>query len=128
MIGPAAGQPRLESVLLVDDDVLYLRMLERLLKEEYAVMAVTSAALALESVGDSKLAVVISDYDLGPGPDGVELLRRFHAARPEVRRVLISSYGLAHLVEGDGGVVQRFVHKSSGAAKLMACLRELVSK
>lgn len=128
MSKPALHRSRLVSLLLVDDDVLCLRALVRVLSNRYAVLAVTSAARALDHVEDQTVAVVISDYDLGVGPNGVELLQRFRVARPEVRRVLISSYCLAHLVEGANGAVEHFVHKSAGAAKLVACVHELVSK
>jgi DNA-binding NtrC family response regulator len=88
---PASPGP--ETVLVVDDDALVLASVRALLALEtpYHVVTCATPAAALEWLEAHDAGVVVSDY-LMPGLDGITLLGRARALRPEVPRVLLTGY------------------------------------
>jgi FixJ family two-component response regulator len=79
-------------VAVVDDDPGILRSLEDLLESaDYAVRTATSAAALLDSGCLAEIDCLISDLDM-PGMDGIALMRRIHAAHPQMPVILISGY------------------------------------
>jgi FixJ family two-component response regulator len=79
-------------VAVVDDDQSVLQSLEYLLESaDYGVRLFPSAAALLESGCLPRIDCLISDIDM-PGMDGFELAARIHAARPELRTILITGY------------------------------------
>ncbi len=113
------------GVLLVDDDVVFLRTLSRELGLSYRVVSASSAATALEKLQDQAVSILVSDYDLGSGDTGLDLLRHVQKERPRVRRVLMSSHRLEHLAQEPGSVVERFVFKGTTNQAILDCLVEL---
>ena len=92
MSQPAAppGQPR--SVLLVDDDALFLRTLQRAMQRRgIATQVASSAADALALAHDAKPDFAVIDLKLGPdsGLALIEPLRRLH---PRMRILLLTGY------------------------------------
>ncbi len=83
-------EPRRPKLLIVDDDEMLLRSLQRILKSRYDVQCESNpyrALVALED--DGPFAAIISDLTM-PGIDGIELLERAHAEAPETPRVLLT--------------------------------------
>ena len=79
-------------VAVVDDDRSILRSIEYLLESaDYAVRLFASGAELIDSGCVEEIDCMISDIDM-PGVDGFELLRRVHAARPEMPIMLITGY------------------------------------
>ena len=80
------------TVAVVDDDRRMLESLESLLGSAgHPVRLFTSAAALLESGSLGEIHCLISDIDM-PGMNGVELLRRVHAARPGLPTILITGF------------------------------------
>ena len=85
---PAPGPPG--TVLLVDDEPLLLRSLQRILESDgHRIVTAESAAEASSWLGDPDLAVVLLDLLLGP-THGFELLDRLAAERPEVQVIVMT--------------------------------------
>jgi CheY-like chemotaxis protein len=82
---------RSARVLVVDDEVLPRRAVARWLGGlGLEVVAVATAAEALELLAQEKFDVVVADWLLGPGERGDWLLSEVRSRYPEIRRVLFS--------------------------------------
>jgi two-component system, response regulator RegA len=78
--------------LLVDDDPLFLRTLQRsLLKRGLQSLLASSASQALEQVHRARLDFVLLDLRLG-AHSGLELIEPLRRAGPAMRIVLITGY------------------------------------
>jgi DNA-binding NtrC family response regulator len=102
------------TVLLVDDDALVRNAIARELGRACLVHQASSCAEALELLGAGhKFAAVITDYNLGEGPTGLELLEVAQRQWPKSLRVLTSAMVSRRLLDHEltKGTVQRFVAK-----------------
>jgi two-component system response regulator HydG len=87
-----SGQPR-AHVLVVDDEPGICRALSRYLAAEgHRVHSVSSGEEALTFVRSERLDVALVDLRL-PGMDGMTVLERMRAIRPEMEIVLITAFG-----------------------------------
>jgi CheY-like chemotaxis protein len=122
------------SVLLVDDDPLMHRMLAPRLRElpadlsvQHVATALTpEAALAELSRMPAGQLAVVSDFNLKAAMNGLQLLGRVRALRPDSLRVLVSGYSLEQL--GDvqaGGDAHAFLEKPLILDELMRALESL---
>ncbi len=109
-------------MLCVDDEPHNLDLLDRSLRRRYEVLteAMPEAALAAV-VANEDLAVVLADYRM-PSMDGVSMLARIAALRPDVRRVLVTGYADADpvLAAVASGEVHSVVHKPWRGPELVA--------
>jgi DNA-binding NtrC family response regulator len=81
------------SVLIVDDDAAMREMLASLLEEEgMASVQAADAAAALEALGERDCDAVVSDIRM-PGLDGLELVGKIRALRPETPVILMTGFG-----------------------------------
>ena len=78
-------------VLIVDDDRNTREGLQRALRRRYQVVTAESGERALELVGETPPAIVLSDVRM-PGMDGITLLRRLRAHIPDCIAILLGSY------------------------------------
>ncbi len=90
-----SGQLRTPKVLVVDDDPLNLRTIERVFRRRLDMRLVASGEAAL-AVLDEGFDVALVDYTM-PGMTGVELLREIERRSPGTARVLVTAH--AHLPE-----------------------------
>ena len=87
-----ASQPEL-AVFVVDDDEAMRDSLDFLLSSAgCAVRTFEAAERLLEALTDSNCGCVVSDVRM-PGVDGLELLRRIKAERPNLPVVIITGHG-----------------------------------
>ena len=87
------GAQRSGGVLLVDDEPLFLRALERILHgDRHALHRAGSAAEALAVLADAEIDLVLLDIRLG-ATSGVELLEQIKRARPDVEVVMMTGHG-----------------------------------
>ena len=95
---PARAQPSAAAggagvhILLVEDDASVRDATSMLLRVEgYRVMAVASLAEALRAVGQQAPALLVTDYHLGNGELGTEVIARARGeVRPDLRAVLLT--------------------------------------
>ena len=101
------------AILVVDDDALILRAIQRSLYPSFDITIAASAIEAIEILhGKQTFAVIVADLRM-PGGDGVELLQYTRARHPDTVRVLLS--GVAQMRDAiaavNEGQVFRFLTK-----------------
>lgn len=79
------------TVVIVDDEPLVVRALERLLRRSFHVISATTPQEALEAVDHHDVAVVLSDQRM-PAMGGAELLTLIRRHDPRVMGLLITAY------------------------------------
>jgi response regulator RpfG family c-di-GMP phosphodiesterase len=100
------------KILIVDDEPANLRLLERLFRREYQIVAATSGAEAFDMLEKHDAAVIISDQRM-PGMTGIEFLKRAAEMRPHTVRIILTGYtDVNALVEAiNSGIVYKYVSK-----------------
>ncbi|MBU4427602.1 MAG: response regulator [Desulfobacterales bacterium] len=84
---------RKQTILVVDDEAMILRVFERLLsKEGYTVLTASNGKEALELVRKKSLELVILDLKL-PDMSGIDILRRIKRPRENPEVIVITGYG-----------------------------------
>jgi DNA-binding NtrC family response regulator len=82
-------------VLVVDDEELYRRALERILRRVgYEVITARDAKEALALVTEKAPELVLSDIQM-PGINGLELVRQIKDAAPDLPCIVVTGYGSA---------------------------------
>jgi CheY-like chemotaxis protein len=116
---PSAG-----AVLIVEDEFDVREMAQQLFESlGYDVLLASTGAEALEILEhEDKIDVLFSDVVMPGGMSGVELARRVHAMRPEVRLVLASGYPMSAL-SGDLPHGATFISKPYRWTELLESLR-----
>ena len=80
-----------ESVLIVDDEVVFREVLSTVLRDEgYAVRTAADGEAALRLIGEERPGLIISDVMM-PQVSGVELLRRLRDAGEQIPVILMSA-------------------------------------
>ncbi len=79
-------------LLLVEDDPLVRETVAAMLEDEgYEVVEACDAAAALALVRDGlDVPLIVTDVDLGAGPNGAELADMLRRLRPELRIIFIT--------------------------------------
>jgi len=89
------------KVLFVEDDDFTLNMVSELLERRgVTVHAVKDARSALEAVPKFDPHVVVTDLDLGEGPDGSDLLHYVDERFPWIGKVILTSHASPALAIG----------------------------
>ena len=82
-----------KSILLVDDEELYLEALTKILiKEGYEVSAACNGKEALESVKKKQYDLVITDMIM-PDITGIDVLKKVKSICSETKVIIITGYG-----------------------------------
>jgi len=109
--------------LVADDDpdmqFLVPRLIRRL-RPNAIVHVAGSASEALMAIDDADAGdglVVISDYDMGPGPTGTELLAEIARRHPRARRILLTGRPIDAIAHA-GVEPHRILPKDSGLQAL----------
>jgi len=102
-----------DRVLLVEDDMIITLELHEFLQDSgFTVEAAYSGVGALASIGRNPPWALVTDLDLGRGPDGFEVARCARTARPGLPVVFISGTMAARFaregVSGSGFVAKPF--------------------
>jgi DNA-binding response OmpR family regulator len=94
-----------DRVLLVEDDIVVSLELHEFLQDSgFTVEAAYSGDGAMASIKREAPWALVTDLDLGRGPDGFEVARYARVARPGLPVVFISgSMGARHPLEGVAG-------------------------
>src|SRR5688572_14592525 len=80
-------------ILIVEDDEIFLRPLQRTLEVAgYDVIVTPSGEEALDALKGDDVDLVLTDKRL-PGMDGVDLVRRIRAEHPDLAVIVMTAYG-----------------------------------
>jgi DNA-binding NtrC family response regulator len=86
------------TILLVDDDDGFRTALGELLAEDGHVVRMYGSTAELPPFAELPVpGVLISDYQLGPGEDGLSFAQRFNSAHPGVPVILVTAHVSDHL-------------------------------
>lgn len=113
-------------ILLVDDDFLTTLALQKILEDSgFTVESVYCGATALAVIQRNPPWGLVTDVDLGPGPDGFDVARFARASRPGLRVVFISGHeGARHPSEGVAD--SEFIAKPCRGEQIVEALRRAV--
>ena len=92
---PQRGVPVLAKshVLVVDDEELYRRSLDRILSRVgHTVTQARDASEALAACGGDPVDLVLADIRM-PGINGIELVRQIHEINPDLPCIVITGFG-----------------------------------
>lgn len=112
------------KLLVLDTDDAILRQVGRVFAGYFLVVPVRSPNRALGLLdGDRHIRAMITDQVMRSA-QGVELLETVRTMRPDVRRILLTTYtDLASIVMGlHSGAVQVLVQKPASDAELLAAV------
>jgi DNA-binding NtrC family response regulator len=89
-----------------------MRLLERLFRQDYTVLAADSGERALDLLAQHDAALLITDQRM-PGMTGLELLKQTAEMRPQMVRMILTGYtDVGTLVEAiNSGLVYQYVTK-----------------
>jgi diguanylate cyclase (GGDEF)-like protein/PAS domain S-box-containing protein len=113
------------SILLVDDDMIIRRTLEKELQNSgYHILCADSGARALEVLALEPVQVIISDNRM-PGMSGVELLSRVSELYPEIRRIMLTAYADTDTVTAavNRGHVHHILYKPWNSKQLLSSVK-----
>ena len=83
----------METILIVDDEKNYLRVLSAVLEEEgYEVLTALSGREALEIQETSDLDLALTDMKM-PGMDGIKLLEHIKSKDPDLPVIMMTAHG-----------------------------------
>lgn len=94
------------KVLLVEDELFTQNLIADVLeRREFKVFSVSDVASAIEAMGTFEPNVVITDLDLGEGPDGSDLLQYIDTYTPWVGKVVLTSHSSPTLALSPGRIL-----------------------
>ena len=95
------GQKTIRVLLVEDDDFTRNVVREMLVASGIEVEQVASVAQAIESLDGFDPHVVVTDLDLGHGPDGADLLTKISDERPWIGMVVMTAHASPELAIND---------------------------
>ena len=100
------------KIMIIDDEPVNLRTLERLFRRDYHVVTAQSGAEALTLLRHHDVALLISDQRM-PEMTGIELMKNTVALRPQMVKILLTGYtDVSALIEAiNCGQVYRYLTK-----------------
>lgn len=100
------------KIMIVDDEPVNLRTLERLFRQDYQVVTAQSGAEALALLEQHEVALMISDQRM-PEMTGIELMKNTVGLRPQMVKILLTGYtDVSALIEAiNCGLVYRYLTK-----------------
>ncbi len=112
------------KILVVDDESANLRLLKRVLSEEYEVIDANSGAQGLALLKEHEFSLIITDQRM-PGITGVQLLEQSLDFRPRAIKILLTGYtDIQALIDAiNSGKVYKYVPKPWDADELRITVR-----
>lgn len=100
------------KILLVDDEEANVRLLKRVLSDEYDTIEALSGQDGLNKLKEHDISLIITDQRM-PGMTGVQLLKESLSVRPEAMRILLTGYtDVQALIDAiNSGHVYKYVPK-----------------
>lgn len=95
---PSATKRETAAVLLVDDDALVRKALERVLQSnDYEVVVAANGKEALEILRTQKIAIILCDQKM-PDINGIDVLKEAVSIQPDAIRMLLTGNGDLNVV------------------------------
>ncbi len=117
-------------VFLVEDQAMVLGALVALLEREADIDVVgraTSAEEAQSLISESDVDVLLTDIEL-PGESGLDLAENVRAASPDIRIIMLTTFGRAGYFErAMAAGASAYILKDSPASELAAAIRKVHS-
>jgi DNA-binding NarL/FixJ family response regulator len=95
------SQKTIRVLLVEDDDFTRNVVREMLVASGIEVHQVASVAQAIETLDEFDPHVVVTDLDLGHGPDGADLLTKISEERPWIGMVIMTAHASPELAIND---------------------------
>ncbi|HXE54217.1 MAG TPA: response regulator [Tepidisphaeraceae bacterium] len=124
MVRPNRMRQLPPKLLVLDNDEAVLSQAARVFGGYFVVLQVRNPARAMGLLeGDKNIRAILTEQVMRSA-DGVDLLESIRTMRPDVRRVLLTTYtDLATIVSGlHSGAVQCLVQKPASDAELIAAV------
>lgn len=111
------------KILLVDDEEDNLALLYRTLRNDFDIIQTSSSIEALEILKNNSINIILTDHKM-PEMDGVELLKKSYAIKPECVRILITAYSDSNILIDaiNNGKIYRYIKKPWEPTELLATL------
>ena len=91
---PSRGTRARPNILVVDDDTATQDLLREILSEEGCRVVTSGSGEEALKVGEREsFDLIISDLNLGPELDGLDVLRSYKSSHPESEVILITAFG-----------------------------------
>ena len=87
------------KILIIDDEKPILSAMQRSLKDDFDVFTAETPEQALEIIRDNDIEAVISDYALGEGITGADLLSVLSKDKPHIARIMLTGHHAPHIAE-----------------------------
>jgi DNA-binding NarL/FixJ family response regulator len=97
----SVSQKTIRVLLVEDEDFTRTVVAEMLTASGIQVCSTSSVAQALQAIEEFDPHVVLTDLDLGHGPDGADLLTKVHAERPWTGMVIMTAHASPELAIND---------------------------
>ena len=95
------SQKTIRVLLVEDDDFTRNVVREMLVASGIEVLPVAAVAAAIESLDEFDPHVILTDLDLGHGPDGADLLTKIAEERPWIGLVIMTAHASPELAIND---------------------------
>jgi len=79
------------SLLIIDDDEVFCRLLQRRFEEEYAVTGFSDPEDAVRHMKEGSVDVVLTDFSM-PKMDGMEILKLVKSGSPDTDVIIMTAY------------------------------------
>lgn len=118
-----------DAILIVDDDAFVLKVLYRILQNDYALYQASSAEAAVEVLRSHHVKAVLCDHIL-PGQNGLDFLITLRQRNPIIKSILFSASTEPELFIRaiNEGRIFRFVKKPSSPSTILKAVREAVQQ
>src|SRR6056300_1429638 len=122
-------QPNMPNILVVDDEAPIRETLKEILEyENFEVTLAENGEKAWQIIQKNDFDVVLCDVKM-PGIDGVELLERVHAIKPETPVVMISGHGNVEMaIDSTKKGAFDFITKPPDLNRLLITLRNAIDR
>lgn len=112
------------KILVVDDEIANVRLLKRVLGDEYETLTAQSGAEGVNLLQEHDVSLVITDQRM-PGMTGVQLLEQSLTLRPDAIKILITGYtDVQALIDAiNAGHVYKYIPKPWDADELKLTVR-----